>query len=231
MKTDAWTRKELATALASWAELRHDTILYVKQSYTPAPRGIMRPPRTPVGYVEPYPEVYTRIQKMVEKMRTDLGALGVMPKGLENNYKRFETISGRLAELSRKELAGEKLTEEDYRWITSVAKQLKYSVQLPAELKKKILSGTDSEMALVADVHTDTNVKKVLEEGVGTPFILTVNMPIDGKMTTLKGAVFSYYEFKWPMKDRLTDEKWQAMLKKESKRPELPTWYPLSKTK
>ncbi len=48
-------------------------------------------------------------------------------------------------------------------------------------------------------------------------------------MTTLKGAVFSYYEFKWPMKDRLTDERWQAMLKKGSKRPELPTWYPLPK--
>jgi nucleoside-diphosphate-sugar epimerase len=85
-----------------------------------------------------------------------------------------------------------------------VAKELKYSAELPAELKKKVLSGTDSEMALIPDVHTDTNALKVLEEGVGAPFILTVNMPIDGKMTRLQGAVFSYYEFKWPMADRLT---------------------------
>jgi len=35
MQTQAWQDKELQTALASWAELRHDTILYAKQSYTP----------------------------------------------------------------------------------------------------------------------------------------------------------------------------------------------------
>lgn len=34
METTAWQDKELTTALASWAELRHDTILYAKQSYT-----------------------------------------------------------------------------------------------------------------------------------------------------------------------------------------------------
>ncbi|EMR73518.1 Protein of unknown function (DUF3160), partial [Thermoplasmatales archaeon SCGC AB-539-N05] len=37
MQTTAWLDKELQTTLASWAELRHDTILYAKQSYTPAP--------------------------------------------------------------------------------------------------------------------------------------------------------------------------------------------------
>lgn len=34
MLTEAWKYKELATALASWTQLRHDTILYSKQSYT-----------------------------------------------------------------------------------------------------------------------------------------------------------------------------------------------------
>ena len=34
MQTDAWKDKEMNTALASWTELRHDTILYSKQSYT-----------------------------------------------------------------------------------------------------------------------------------------------------------------------------------------------------
>ena len=34
MQTDAWQDKEMNTALASWTELRHDTILYAKQSYT-----------------------------------------------------------------------------------------------------------------------------------------------------------------------------------------------------
>ena len=38
MQTTAWQDKELNITLASWAELRHDTILYVKQSYTMAER-------------------------------------------------------------------------------------------------------------------------------------------------------------------------------------------------
>jgi hypothetical protein len=34
MLTKAWEYKKLATALASWTTLRHDTILHAKQSYT-----------------------------------------------------------------------------------------------------------------------------------------------------------------------------------------------------
>jgi hypothetical protein len=34
------------------------------------------------------------------------------------------------------------------------------------------------------------------------------------------GGVFSYYEFKWPMDDRLTDEAWQEM----SPLPDRPAW-------
>ena len=228
MKTGAWLRKELASALASWAELRHDTILYVKQSYTPRLQSMPQPPPPQVGYVSPYPEVYNRIGKMVKKMRLELGALDVMPEGLEDNYQRFEKIMAKLVDLSEKELAGKNLSEADYRWIASVAGQLKSATVLPPGLRERILSETDSRMALIADVHTNNNAKKVLEEGVGTPFILTVNMKLEGKPVTLNGAVFSYYEFKWPMDDRLTDEKWQQMLEKEDGRPALPSWYPFA---
>src|SRR5207245_2261367 len=34
LRTKAWAMKSLNTQLASWTQLRHDTILYVKQSYT-----------------------------------------------------------------------------------------------------------------------------------------------------------------------------------------------------
>ena len=222
LRTKAWTRKQLATALASWAELRHDTILYVKQSYAPAERAVMRP-REVRGYVEPYPETYDRIARMIRKMRTDLAALGAMPEGLDGNYRSFEDTVSRLAAISRKELADSKvLTPDEYRFISYVAGRLKSSTRLPRGLRKKILSETDSKMALIADVHTDNNSGQVLEEGVGPPFLLTVRMSVEGEPTTLRGAVFSYYEFKWPKKDRLTDEKWQEILADEKTRPALP---------
>src|SRR5262249_55793960 len=37
MRGRAWALKTVNTQLASWAQLRHDTVLYVKQSYTGIP--------------------------------------------------------------------------------------------------------------------------------------------------------------------------------------------------
>jgi len=38
-----------------------------------------------------------------------------------------------------------------------------------------------------------------------------------------KGGVFSYYEFPWPMSDRLTDETWREMLS-TGHTPPRPQW-------
>jgi hypothetical protein len=35
--------------------------------------------------------------------------------------------------------------------------------------------------------------------------------------------VLTYHEFRWPMADRLTDEKWRSMLT-EGKAPAQPSW-------
>ena len=58
MRRTAYQRKQLQTQLASWAELRHDTVLYGKQSYS---MGILC--EYPEGYVEPYPEFFARIAR------------------------------------------------------------------------------------------------------------------------------------------------------------------------
>jgi hypothetical protein len=56
LRSEAWQDKLLQTQLAAWAELRHDSILYVKQSFT------MRAACSyPDGYVEPYPAFYAAI--------------------------------------------------------------------------------------------------------------------------------------------------------------------------
>ena len=62
MRSRAWARKQLQTQLGSWAELRHDTILYVKQSYTDGEMCDY-----PAGYVEPYPEFYARVALFAEE--------------------------------------------------------------------------------------------------------------------------------------------------------------------
>ena len=60
--TRAWAMRTLNTQLASWTQLRHDTILYAKQSYT---SGVLC--YYPAGFVEPVPHFWARLQKMVER--------------------------------------------------------------------------------------------------------------------------------------------------------------------
>ncbi|GAH96290.1 unnamed protein product, partial [marine sediment metagenome] len=45
IQSPAWVDKELQTVLGSWTELRHDTILYAKQSYTMAGKGMPPEPK------------------------------------------------------------------------------------------------------------------------------------------------------------------------------------------
>lgn len=55
-RTTAWKRRMLNSQLASWTQLRHDTLLYAKQSFTP-PLVC----EFPDGYVDPYPELWQRL--------------------------------------------------------------------------------------------------------------------------------------------------------------------------
>ena len=45
MRSTSWLDKQLNTALGSWAELKHDTILYAKQVYAEMGGGPPPPPR------------------------------------------------------------------------------------------------------------------------------------------------------------------------------------------
>src|SRR5919108_6162840 len=59
MQSTAWQDKQLNTALGSWAELKHDTILYAKQPYGGLGGCGWPSPPAPIvaqGYVEPVPE-------------------------------------------------------------------------------------------------------------------------------------------------------------------------------
>ena len=69
-RTRAFQTRVLNTQLASWAELRRDTILYVKQSYTSGAQC-----EFPDAYVEPYPEFYARLRRFGERIGEFTGSL------------------------------------------------------------------------------------------------------------------------------------------------------------
>ncbi len=223
MTTSAYRRKSLATALASWAQLRHDTILYAKQSYTPvAPTGLPPPPPPPVsGYVEPLPEFYARLLALTRMTRRGLGAMKVLDEQAKGRLDALDKVLARLLALSRKELAEEELTRDDHAFIQDFPSHLKALVVQPGPGEE---GAPVMKTTLAADVHTDSNSRQVLEEATGHVDLgVFVYRQPDGRLLLGAGPVLSYYEFKWPMRDRLTDEKWRELLKgKEA--PARPEW-------
>lgn len=65
--------------------------------------------------------------------------------------------------------------------------------------------------AIIADIATDPE-GAVLEVGTGDPSNIFVVIEVDGKVKLAKGSVYSFYQFAWPLDDRLTDSKWRQML-------------------
>jgi hypothetical protein len=223
MTTTAYRTKSLTTALASWAQLRHDTILYAKQSYTMVREAaaVVDPPKAVEGYVEPLPDFYARLLALARMTNQGLSEMKVLDERAKNRLDAFEKLLERLLAHSEKELRNEELTEADYAFIRDFGENLE-SVAVPPD------PGTGQSQSmkttLVADVHTDQNTQQVLEEGTGYVDlgVFSYRQP-DGRLVLGAGPVLSYHEFKHPMKDRLTDEKWRDLLKgKES--PARPEW-------
>ncbi len=214
MQTEAWQDKELHTSLASWTELRHDTILYAKQSYTPVLKSVL-----PVheNYVEPVPEFYARLLALTQMTENGLSNLGVLNETERARLRSLECALSQLINISVKELKNEELTAKDYQFLLNIGEEL-----------DSIVAGvcsTEKETTLVADVHTDANTDMVLEEGVGYVNLLMVAYRLpDGRIIVGAGPVFSYYEFKQPMEQRLTDNLWKKMLNTSSP-PEEPLWF------
>jgi hypothetical protein len=217
MQTEAWQEKELNTALASWAELRHDTILYAKQSYTPTMSAMPLPPKPLLGYIEPVPEFYARMLDLTRLTRTGLSKLGALSQEEDNRLANLESVLDRSLKIAITELKGAELTDEDYNFIRDFGKNLE-SVIVGVEAEGK-------ETTIVADVHTDTNEPaEVLEEGVGYVDLILVAYKVpDGRTIIGAGPTLSYYEFKQPINNRLTDEAWKDMLK-SGQTPPRPNW-------
>ena len=111
MRTAAWDQEKLNTQLASWAQLRHDNLLYAKQSYT---GGVSC--SFPHSYVEPYPEFYHRVGAFAERAGAyfDRYAVYSTPIGrISPFFQGLKTVMDRLEIIARKELDGLALTAEE----------------------------------------------------------------------------------------------------------------------
>ena len=222
MQTRAWTRKDLNAALGSWTELKHDTILYAKQAM--AEMGGGPPPEPPHGWVEPNPQAYARLLALTRMTREGLESRGILTENTGANLARLDDLLTFLLDTSQRELAGEPLTNDDYERIKFYGGELEAMTLAAADQEGdgRPFFEEQEQAALVADVATGPD--GVLEEAIGRVFEIYVAVPDGaGGLHIAKGGVFSYYEFGWPISDRLTDEAWQAMVE-AGDAPDRPEW-------
>jgi hypothetical protein len=221
-QSKAWRYKQLNTALASWAELRHDTILYAKPSGAQAGDG-EEPPKVR-GYVEPVPDFFGRLARLLKQSEEGLRKRNLLTRRFEDTARQMGDLLTFLERIAKKEVTGEKVTDAEYdeiRVYGSVLEGLTTTLLSDEYVRWFELTGPDRNVAVVADIAT--SLSQALEEGVGTVDEIFVIIEVNGVVTLTRGGVFSYYEFMWPVSDRLTDERWQLLLK-ENQAPARPDW-------
>lgn len=230
MTNSVWEDKSLNTALASWSELKHDTVLYGKQSGAECGGG-EEPPQIK-GYVEPNIEVYERLLWLTKYSKLNLKNRNLLTGSLEDKLQKFEELLQFLIDCSVKQLNNQELTDQEYYDLLTYGGLLEYLTSSFAGDGMRwfeITSDTDKNMAIISDIHTigpnQYSAGGYFQVGVGPASEIFVVVPIGDKLYITRGAVFSYYEFVNMDKSqgRLTDEEWQNMIK-ENRVPEQPKW-------
>lgn len=235
MQSEEWKKKTLETFAGSYAELKHDTILYAKQIYAEMGGG-EEEVLDDRGYVEPEPVVYSRFIFLSDKTKEGLEGYNMLSDSAKEDLERLSEIARTLLTISEKELKEEALTDEEYDFIRDYGGDLEH---FWVEAMKDKFDGDlaysyQASCPVIADIATDPN-GTVLEVGSGEAQAMYVVFPIDGELRVGSGSVYSFYQFTMDINDRLTDEEWKDMLNgghfddnyqwiENSDHPEQPKW-------
>ncbi len=231
--TEAWNRRMLNAQLASWAELRHDTILYAKQSYT---GGIMC--SFPDAYVDPYPAFYDRLAALADRGQAFVDALDFgTASRVHDRARAFFAQLGRVARtlerMAERQARGERPTAEQLEFINHAITEdpPRFGGCGPAP---RIVHGWYVDLfydgtvlpfdPTIADVHTQwtdeagNEVGRVLHVGTGAPRLMAVR--IDAARSFV-GIVSDYSEVVTEHFQRLTDQVWTGAVIRQNP-PDVP---------
>ncbi len=227
MRSEAWERKDLQTGLGSYVELKHDTVLYAKQSFAAEGDFDEVDFPEPRHWVEPNPVAFGRMAEVVGLLTDGLTARGLLPADSDNAalLTALDDFLARLTRLASDELAGRPISAEDNQWLGTIgsvmeALWIRSSDRPGGEIAP--MPDQDRNSAVVVDIMRTTY--EILEIGTGWFDTVYVMVPADdGRFQVARGGVYSYHEF-WRGADqgRLTDEEWWEMLATQP--PERPAW-------
>ncbi|WP_341878018.1 DUF3160 domain-containing protein [Defluviitalea saccharophila] len=204
MKNQAWEDKNLSSGLGSYAELKHDTVLYAKQPVAEMGGGEELGEDYP-NYVEPAVEVYDKLLWLVRYSQVNLKNKGLLSERTESALNSLEEVYELFRTCAVKELENIPISEEENRELKYIGGKLEYiDDTLSDQYRQSISSAVVSDVAGIADIGA------FLEIGTGLPNEILVALYQNGKVYLARGAVYSYYEFL--SEKPLTDEEWHRRL-------------------
>ncbi|WP_049784683.1 DUF3160 domain-containing protein [Sediminispirochaeta smaragdinae] len=220
-ETPMWAVKSELSAHGTWAALRHDTILYVKQVYAErAGDGDYNetfrtePLPQPVHYIEPNRQFFKGARSAVNLIAKSGKTYQLIDEQYERKIASWQQLLERMKQIVDLEYVDEQVSAEDVAWIRTIPQQLVPLVQPPGAGYASYAEDDDAlKGAIVADVFTNAEAGTVLEVGLGIPYRIYVclNDGQGGKRVAV-GYTFSYYEFPMPQDKRMTNEEWRAMV-------------------
>ncbi len=212
MRSSEWWKKDLECFAGSFTELKHDTVLYTKQVIAETGDGYDEEPDDR-GYVEPEPLVYARFERLAALTAQGLEGYGMLSALDQENLERLSDMAEKLREISDKELADKTLTQEEYEFIRSFGGNIEHFwyEAVKEESSSDSVSTQECPAAIVVDIATDPD-GQVLEAATGNPSYIYVIVKVDGKLKIARGSVYSFYQFPWPLQERLTDSRWRQMM-------------------
>ncbi len=211
MQNEEWTKKDLECFAGSFTELKHDTILYAKQVIAEMGGGYDEE-IDDRGYVEPEPLVYERFRNLADQTASGLKSYGMLSESDEENMTILSQMAGQMLTISEKELHDETLSEEEYEFIRCYGGSIEHFwYEAVKDSTSDPVTSAEFAAAIVADIATDPN-GRVLEVATGNPSEIIVAVKVDGKIKLARGSVYSFYQFEWPIENRLTDTQWRLMM-------------------
>ncbi|MFH0759360.1 MAG: DUF3160 domain-containing protein [Bacteroidota bacterium] len=235
MQTTSWHHEKLNTQLVSWAQLRHDNILYGKQSYTGG-TGCSYP----YTYVEPYPELYGMLGDFADRAADFFGQVfsGIQVESLDrilDYYGGYSEIMEQLGIIASKELDHQALSEDEITFLKTMINDYMASGPSISGWYSDLFFDQEKGLCMdftVADVHTQPTdeygvyVGNVLHVGNGRinmGVFLAENPCNPGQYMAYAGPVSSFHQQVQPDFNRLTDQEWEDYFWDEDF-PERPDW-------
>ena len=221
MRTPLWAAKDQQTGLGSYAELKHDTVLFTKQ-FVAEGGGPSIPPRAELGRARS-----GRVRD-ASRRRPSCCAQGLSERKLltprASALIRDEIgLFTFLERIARDELAAKPISKADNDRLTYIGGEFEaFWFRTSDAAQGNGPPRPTRPTPLVADLGSSP--KGVLEVATGRIDRIYVLVPDDkGTFEVALGGVYSYYEFTSPPGQRLDDTAWRAMLDKGTE-PARPDW-------